>query len=291
LWARMGEVTSLPALPVLTLMDLFLGTLQAFYFCLSFFAFSSFSSMETFVTSRNIFVRETGSKYYRTFSYYLSKIVLDMLFLRVVPVTIFAFSFYWIMGLKSEPEAFVIFWATLVLFNICAGTISICISIATSTVSQANLVAAVWFLIMLLFGGFLVNVDTMAPWYSWIRYLSIFYYCFEILMTNELSGLVIKFDAPGYPSIPVYGEVFLKSIGMDVENQMTDLICLCSLAFGFSLVAYLLLRLRVPPSAATLFRVMQKENKRLAKNNRAHNENDGVVDIEENFSFTTADEG
>jgi len=214
-----------------------------------------------------------------------------MLFLRVVPVTIFAFSFYWIMGLKSEPEAFVIFWATLVLFNICAGTISICISIATSTVSQANLVAAVWFLIMLLFGGFLVNVDTMAPWYSWIRYLSIFYYCFEILMTNELSGLVIKFDAPGYPSIPVYGEVFLKSIGMDVENQMTDLICLCSLAFGFSLVAYLLLRLRVPPSAATLFRVMQKENKRLAKNNRAHNENDGVVDIEENFSFTTADEG
>ena len=230
--------------------------------------------METFVSSRNIFVRETGSKYHGAFSYYFAKTVLDTMFLRVIPVTIFAFFFYWMMGLRSEPETFVIFWATLVLFNICAGTMSICISIATSSVSQANLVAAVWFLTMLLFGGFLVNVETMAPWYSWLRYISIFYYSFEILMTNELSGLVIDFNAPGYPSIPVYGEVFLKSVGMDVENQMRDLVLLCCLGLGFSLVAYLLLLLRVPPGAATLFRKMQKENVRLVKTNRSEDEDD-----------------
>lgn len=243
----------------------FQNRMGAFYFCLSFFAFSSFSSMETFVSSRNIFVRETGSKYHGVFSYYFAKSVLDMMFLRVIPVTIFTFFFYWMMGLRREPETFVVFWTTLVLFNICAGTISICISIATSTVSQANLVAAVWFLVMLLFGGFLVNVDSMAPWYSWLRYISIFYYSFEILMTNELSGLVINFNAPGYPSLPVYGEVFLKSIGMDINNQLRDLVCLCFLCLGFSLSAYLLLLLRVPSSAATLFKMMRKENSRLLK--------------------------
>lgn len=93
-------------------------------------------------------------------------------------------------------------------------------------------------------------------------------------MTNELSGLVIDFNAPGYPSIPVYGEVFLKSVGMDVENQMRDLVLLCCLGLGFSLVAYLLLLLRVPPGAATLFRKMQKENVRLVKTNRSEDEDD-----------------
>ena len=135
--------------------------------------------MDIFVRERHIFVRETGSKYYSAFSYFLAKTVLDIFALRVIPVTIFAFIFYWLMGLRAEPETFVIFWATLVLFNVCAGTISICISIATPTVGQANLIASVWFLIMLLFGGFLVNVQSMAPWYAWLKYASIFFYSFE----------------------------------------------------------------------------------------------------------------
>lgn len=244
----------------------FQNRMGAFYFSLSFFAFASFSSMDVFVKERHIFVRETGSKYYGAFPYFLTKMVSDLLVLRVIPVSAFAFIFYWMMGLKSEPEAFIIFWATLVLFNVCAGSISICISIVTPTVGQANLIAAVWFLIMLLFGGFLLNVDTMSEWYEWLKYASIFYYSFEILMTNELAGLVLSFDAPGYPAIPVYGEVFLETIGMNVDDQIRDLICLCGLAAGFCVLAYLLLLFRVPRSAAQHFRKMERENKRLSRN-------------------------
>jgi ABC-2 type transporter len=220
--------------------------------------------MDIFVRERHIFVRETGSKYYTAFSYFLAKIVLDMFLLRVIPVAIFTFVFYFLMGLKNELEAFVTFLATIILFNICAGIMSICISIATPTVGQANLIAAVWFLVMLLFGGFLVNIQSMSAWFAWLKYLSIFYYSFEILMTNELSGQVLSFDAPGYPSIPVYGEVFLKTIGMDAGNQTRNMACLCTLALGFGVVAYFLLLTRVPPSAAVLFNKMEKENRRLA---------------------------
>ena len=241
----------------------FQNRMGAFYFSLSFFAFSSFSAMDIFVRERHIFVREAGSKYFRAFSYFLAKTVLDMLILRVAPVSVFTFIFYWMMGLRASAEAFVIFWATLVLFNVCAGIMSICISIATPTVGQANLIAAVWFLIMLLFGGFLVNVDSMEPWYAWLKFASIFYYSFEILTTNELSGLLLSFDAPGYPELPVYGEVFLATIGMNANNQLRDLICLCSLAIGLMMVAYLLLLLRVPPSAGRQFQNMERENKRL----------------------------
>ncbi|CAB9509231.1 Putative white-brown complex homolog protein 30 [Seminavis robusta] len=243
----------------------FQNRMGAFYFSLSFFGFASFSSMDVFVKERHIFMRETGSKYFRVFSYFLTKTVLDTFVLRIIPATVFVVIFYWLMGLKSEPEAFVVFWATVVLFNVCAGIMSICISIATPTVGQANLIASVWFLIMLLFGGFLVNVQTMDAWFAWLRYLSIFYYAFEILMTNELDGLLLSFDAPGYPSIPVQGEVFLATIGMKVENQTRDLIYMCSLAFGFSIVAYMLLLLRVPISAGTHFRRMQNETERLSR--------------------------
>ena len=216
--------------------------------------------MDIFIRERHIFVRETGSKYYGVFSYFLAKTVLDILVLRVVPATAFSIIFYWMMGLKNEPEAFIIFWATLVLFNICAGSISICISIATTTVGQANLLAAVWFLIMLLFGGFLLNVRDMSSWNEWLKYASIFYYSFEIMMTNELAGIVLSFDAPDYPPIPIYGEVFLETIGMDVDNQVRNLVCLCGLAAGFSLAAYVLLLFRVPRSAGRQFRRMRKQN-------------------------------
>ena len=220
--------------------------------------------MDFFVRERAIFVRETGAKYFGAFSYFLAKSVLDLFLLRVIPVTTFSCIFYWMMGLRAEIEAFLIFWATMVLFNVCAGAISMCISVMTPTVGQANLVAAVWFLVMLLFGGFLLNIQTMDPWYAWLKYASIFYYSFEILITNELSGLVLSFDAPGYPALPIYGEVFLLTIGMDVENQMRDLIALSSIFGGVCLFTFIFLWLRVPPSAGRLFQRMHQENKRLA---------------------------
>lgn len=237
----------------------------AFYFTLSFFGFASFSSMDMFAREREIFIREVGSKYYRTYTYFISKVVLDTIMLRAIPATVFAFVFYWLMSLTNAFETFIVFWATLVLFNVCSGMISICISIATPTVGQANLLAAVWFLIMLLFGGFLVNVDSMSIGYSWLKYLSIFYYSFELLMTNELSGLLLSFDAPGYPAIPVYGEVFLQTLGMDVDNQIRDLICLCSLAVAFMFVAYVLLLVRAPRSAAKHFKNMKKTTMKFAR--------------------------
>jgi ATP-binding cassette, subfamily G (WHITE), member 2 len=243
----------------------FQNRLGAFYFSLSFFGFASFSSMDIFLSERHIFERETGAKMYSAFSYFVAKTSLDLFVLRVIPVTIFTFVFYWLMGLGNDVERFLIFWTTMVLFNICAGVMSICISTAASTVGQANLIAVVWFLIMLLFGGFLVNIQTMAPWYSWLRYLSIFYYSFELLVTNELNGLLLAFDAPGFPSFPVYGHVFVETIGMDVSNQSRDIMCLCGLGAGFALFAYLLLLLRVPPSAASFFKRMKSENAKLGR--------------------------
>ena len=168
--------------------------------------------------------------------------------------------FYWIMGLQPTVHHFVVFLVTLIIFNVAAGSISICISIQASSVGVANLVATIVFLIMLLFGGFLLNIQTMPKYVGWLRHLSIFSYAFEILMTNEMKGLIINFNAPGYPDVPVYGEVFLKTLGMDYKNQVFDLLALGVIALIFNMIAYLLLALKVPPFETVLSDSQSKTN-------------------------------
>ncbi|KAJ8533340.1 hypothetical protein ON010_g13913 [Phytophthora cinnamomi] len=81
---------------------------------------------------------------------------------------------------------------------------------------------------------------------GWLKHLSIFSYAFEILMTNELKGLILKFDAPGYPAVPVYGEVYLKTLGMDYANRYYDVVALALIAVSLQVLAFLFLSLQVP---------------------------------------------
>ena len=50
-------------------------------------------------------------------------------------------------------------------------------------------------LLSLLFAGFLVNVASITPALRWVHYLSVFFYGFEALTTNELSGINLTFTA------------------------------------------------------------------------------------------------
>ncbi|KAF1794979.1 P-loop containing nucleoside triphosphate hydrolase [Phytophthora cactorum] len=199
----------------------FQNRMGAFYFILTFFGFASMSSMDLFIGERQIFLRETGAMYYGAI-------------------------FYWIMGLQATTDRFLLFSLTLVLFNVAAGAICLLVGVLSRRVGAANLGATVILLVMLLFGGFLLNSQTMPSSVGWLKHLSIFSYAFEILMTNELKGLILKFDAPGYPAVPVYGEVYLKTLGMDYANRFYDVAALALIAVSLQVLAFLFLSLQVP---------------------------------------------
>ena len=186
-----------------------------------------------------------ASNYYGSFTYFFAKTTLDALTLRVVPVTLFALIFYWIMGLRNNAEHFLVFLCTLILFNVAAGSITACISNSVSSVGSANLLATVIFLTMLLFGGFLVNIDSIPSSVAWLKYISIFSYAFENIMTNELKSVKLVFDAPGYPEFPVIGDVFLETLGMNVENQTLNLFALAGIIVFFNAIAWALLHMRL----------------------------------------------
>ncbi|KAI9983282.1 hypothetical protein PInf_007237 [Phytophthora infestans] len=224
----------------------FQNRMGAFYFILTFFGFASMSSMDLFIGERQIFLRETGAMYYGALSYFLAKATLDTLLLRILPASLFASIFYWIMGLQASTDRFLLFSLTLVLFNVAAGATCLLVGVLSRRVGVANLGATVILLVMLLFGGFLLNSQTMPSSVGWLKHLSIFSYAFEILMTNELKGLILKFDAPGYPAVPVYGEVYLKTLGMDYANRFYDVAALSLIAVSLQVLAFLFLSLQVP---------------------------------------------
>ncbi|CAI5708304.1 unnamed protein product [Peronospora destructor] len=224
----------------------FQNRMGAFYFTLTFFGFASMSSMDVFIGERHIFLRETGAMYYGAFSYFLAKTTLDAVFLRVLPASLFACIFYWIMGLQASADRFLLFWLTVVLFNVAAGSICLLAGVLAKRVGIANLGATVVLLIMLLFGGFLLNSETMPGLVGWLKHLSIFGYAFEILMVNELEGTTLSFNAPGYPAIPVFGEVYLKTLGMDYTQRYYDVAALALIAIILQLLAYFFLSRQVP---------------------------------------------
>ena len=193
----------------------------AFYFLLIFFNFSSMSSMDLCIGERSLFIRETGAMHYEEFSYFLIKATLYTLLLRILPASLFASIFYWIMGLQASTTRFLLFSLTLVLFNVAAGAICLLVGVLSRRVGSTNLVPTVVLLVMLLFGGFLLTSQTMPSSVVWMKHLPIFSYAFEILMTNALKGLIMKFSSPVYLAVSIHGEVYLRTIGIEMTINTT----------------------------------------------------------------------
>jgi hypothetical protein len=54
------------------------------FFMCSLLCFAAMSSLELFITEREVFVRERANGYYRGLSYYFAKILFDVIPLRVL---------------------------------------------------------------------------------------------------------------------------------------------------------------------------------------------------------------
>ena len=89
------------------------------------------------------------------------------------------------------------------------------------------------------------------PW-IWLTHLSTFGYAFEILMVNELEGTPLSFDVPGYPAIPVYGEVYLGTLGMDYADGYYDVAALAAIACVLQFLALCFLLRQVPSNHDTV---------------------------------------
>ena len=210
------------------------------FFTLTFFAFGSLTSIDLFIAERTVFTRELQGNYYRVATYFFAKATLDGLLLRILPAALYGIIVYWSIGLRPEISHVMVFFATLSLFNLAAGGLAMVIAVVSPTAGFASLATIVILLISLLFGGFLANAESLPPWLSWLQYLSIFYYGFEILFVNEVHGLDVQFDAAGL-DVNVKGDLFLDTFNFSEKDLPTDIVALFGMYIGLLLLAYILL--------------------------------------------------
>lgn len=209
----------------------FQNRLGFFFFLLALFGFSSLSSLTVFAPERLLFVRERAKGYYVPISYYASKMIFDIVPLRLIPPLLMGAIVYPMTGLTPAWPEFLKFMLFIVLFNLAAATVCLFIGVVVRNAGVANLIGVLFMLFSLLFGGFLLNHNTIPKPLLWLQtvsivrchdwyriadaeQLSIYHYGFEGLIVNEVYPLSLVDHKYGL-DIEVPGSSILSSFGFD----------------------------------------------------------------------------
>ena len=206
---------------------------------------SSLSSIPIWNDERSLFMQESSLGVYSTRAYFSAVVLMDIIPLRVVPPSFFAFFSYWMIGLHPDCGMCII-WYTLVLVitNVCATMMCVAIGAITKRSMSGNLIGSSLIMFFVLFGGFLLNKDKIPAFCRWMEYTSFLHYAFELLAINEFykSPLTFVFTsalpADVLPDLPVQGEEILRQFGFDAELFYVDATQLVVLTAVFTAVAF-----------------------------------------------------
>uniref|UniRef100_A0A8D3BYR6 ABC transporter domain-containing protein n=1 Tax=Scophthalmus maximus TaxID=52904 RepID=A0A8D3BYR6_SCOMX len=211
----------------------------AFFFLIINMVFGNLSAVELFINERAIFIHENSSGYYRTSVYFLSKIFADLIPNRIIPIFVFSAIAYYMMGLKPAFEAFLCFALTMSLVSLAGVGLAFLVSASVSSFAMANILIALPFVFMMVFGGFLVNLNSMLSWLSWLKWISIFKYGLDAAFINEMKGQLFCCLCCSIP-----GELFLKSQGIDysVWGFWQNQVALLGIVIVSMFLAYVQLR-------------------------------------------------
>jgi ATP-binding cassette subfamily G (WHITE) protein 2 len=216
----------------------FQNRLGLFFFILALFGFSTLSSLNVFATERLVFVRERANGYYAPVTYFIAKVVFDIVPLRIIPPIIMGSILYPMTGLVADAPHFFKFILVLVLFNLAAAAICLFIGIVCKNQGVASLIGSLVMLFSLLFAGLLLNHDAIPKSLLWLQAMSIFHYGFESLIVNEVTYLTLTDRKYGL-DISVPGATILSSFGFDTQALWPDVVSLGIFAAVFIVLAYI----------------------------------------------------
>ncbi|KAF7729016.1 hypothetical protein EC973_005047 [Apophysomyces ossiformis] len=115
--------------------------LGVLFFMCALLGFASTSALDMFSKERVLFMRERENGYYSPVSYFVAKILFDILPLRVLPPLVMGSVSYYMIGLNPAISVFGKFLLVLILFNLSAAGLCLCFATAFKSVSAANLLA------------------------------------------------------------------------------------------------------------------------------------------------------
>ncbi|CAG8724101.1 14882_t:CDS:2, partial [Acaulospora morrowiae] len=199
----------------------FQNRMGVLFFMCALFGFGCLSSLHVFATERIIFVKERANGYYAPITYFSSKVLFDIIPLRVIPPILMGVIIYHMVGLVDGTAEFFKFILVLILFNLTAASICLCIGIIFKEVGVASLLSSLVMLFSMLFGGLLLNKESIPDYLAWLKNLSFFNYAFEAMIVNEVVYLQLTEEKYGL-QIDVPGATILSTFGFNASAYWSD---------------------------------------------------------------------
>ncbi|KZT59752.1 hypothetical protein CALCODRAFT_515854 [Calocera cornea HHB12733] len=225
----------------------FQSRIGCLFFLGSLLSFSALSALHNLTVIRPLFLRERAGGYYSPTAWLLSRVIWDVIPLRIVPTIFVSTITYWMAGLSPEPANFFKFLLILILYALVLTLFNFFYAAIFSNGGIAILLSALFNLAQMTFAGFFVHLDTIPPVLRWLQWLCPLKYTLEALSVNEVnSGLMIEDTLSGVP-VDVSAQLIMNLLfGFGDNNYYRDVLVLFAFiaGFGIALIGAVWFRLR-----------------------------------------------
>lgn len=188
---------------------------------LTYFLLTGLISLGIWQEERLLYRREQEDGCYGPGAYLLSKVMCDLLPLRVFPALLYTSIMYAMAGLQAKLTNILIFMGVLVLYNVACSTLFMCVGIACQRTSVALLLGALVSLFCMLLSGYAANKASMPSWATWTLEFSVMHAAWESLMINEFTGLLFEITGATPDSqLLVTGELILGKFGLSTDPDI-----------------------------------------------------------------------
>ncbi|KAJ2200328.1 (ABC) transporter [Coemansia sp. RSA 522] len=200
-------------------------------FILAFYGFGCTTSLLVFSEERLLYLRERANAYYSPLAYFMAKVTFDLIPLRVVPPLLLTLIAYPMIGLAATWSQFISFFSTLVLFNLTVASQMFFIGLLAEELVVSNFLASIMLLFSLLFGGLILNKESIPKIFLPFCRLSSFNLAYEALAINELRHAHIEEVRFGL-EIQIPSASLISSFGFDLLAFWPDVAVLCVVLAG-----------------------------------------------------------
>lgn len=213
-----------------------------FFFAINQTFGNLFAVLNSYTNEKVVVERERASKSYHVSAYYLGKFCAELPFNTIGPL-LFGVIVYWIIGFNPNPINFFIFLGILLLSGFCAIALGLIVGGLAPNVETANAIAPIIVVLMILFGGFYINVESLPVWLRWVEYLSLMQWSFKAMCINEFATTTFTCDdvSPGQPCI-TDGSTVLERLSFDDSTVVGCVIALVVFLAVMHVIAYMILR-------------------------------------------------
>ncbi|ORY24311.1 hypothetical protein BCR39DRAFT_547449 [Naematelia encephala] len=215
----------------------FQNRVGSLFFLGSLIAFSSLSALYNLVEVRGLFLRERAGNFYSPQAWLFSRVMFDVIPLRLIPTILVGVIVYFMVGLSHHPARFFKFLLILVEYSLGMTLFNFLLACVFRHGGIAILLSSLWNLFLMTYAGFFVNIKQIPPVLRWLRYFSTLGYTLEALSVNEVGAGLQIIDTLAGVKVEVNAIIIMQTLfGFDLGNYYRDVLVLFAFIAGFAVL-------------------------------------------------------